>query len=63
MGDSSSDSDEYKNLKDVSIIAIKDSDDAFDSLFAFMTKSKDEEKTLLDIKQDLNNYSLRKLGV
>lgn len=42
----------------------EDSNDAFDSLFEFMAKlvDKDDEKVkLIDIKKNLNNYSLKSL--
>lgn len=39
----------------------EDSYDAFNSLFAFMAKSYDEDVNLLNIKQNLNNYSLKRI--
>lgn len=45
-------------------MAIKVDEDVFDSLFTLMAKSiddADEEVTLLDIKQNLNVYSIKKL--
>lgn len=42
-------------------MVIEDSNDAFDLLSAFMAKDDDEEVTLLDIKQNLNSYSLKRL--
>lgn len=45
-------------------MVIADSDDVFDLLFVFMEKSNnkdDEEVMFLDIKQNLTNYSLKRL--
>lgn len=50
-------------VEDILMIVTKDSDDSFDSLFAFIAKyddKDDEEVSLIDIKQNLNNYFLEK---
>ena len=46
------------------MLVMKDDDEVFDSMFAFMAKSddeSDEEVTLLDLKENLNLYSVKKL--
>lgn len=46
------------------MMVFEDSDDVFDSLFVFMAKSydkEDEEVKLHNIKQNLNNYFMKKL--
>ncbi|KAF3624243.1 hypothetical protein FXO38_30360 [Capsicum annuum] len=58
-GDTSSESDETKNPKDVSMLALEDSEITYDSLFALMEKLEDKDEnevTLSDIKEKLDNY-------
>lgn len=62
---SSSASKEFEHLEDASMMAIKYEEDVFDSMFAIIEKSGDEdnnEVTLDDFKlKKLNVYSFRKL--
>lgn len=60
--DTSSESDESKKNKDFSMLAVEEI--SYNSLFALMEKSEDEEEnkvTLFDIKKKLNNYSHKKI--
>ncbi|XP_055835086.1 uncharacterized protein LOC129903561 [Solanum dulcamara] len=60
-GKSSSDSEESEHPEDASMLSIKDDEDVFDFMFAFMAKSEDddvdEEVTLSDFKQNLNVFT------
>lgn len=56
---SSSDSEESEHPEDASMLAVKDGEDAFDAMFAFMKKSDDE--FVNEKKQNVNVFSIRKL--
>lgn len=46
------------------MLVMKDDDEVFNTLFIFMAKSDDEvedEVTLLDLKENLDLYSIKKL--
>ncbi|XP_055816036.1 uncharacterized protein LOC129885688 [Solanum dulcamara] len=68
-GNSSSDSEESTHLEDASMVAVKDDEEVFDSLFAFMAQLDDEEAddddetkvTLANLRQNLHIYSAKKL--
>lgn len=63
-GNFSSDSNESEQGKDISIMIMEDKVQVLDSLFALMEDTKineDKLMTLLDIKENLNDYSLSKL--
>lgn len=49
------------------MLAVKDEEDFFDAMFAFIEKSYDEEAeeevTLYDLKPNLHIYSVKKLEV
>nr|XP_010318127.1 uncharacterized protein LOC104646422 [Solanum lycopersicum] len=64
-GDSSSDSEDPDEPNDVSMVVVHEEETIFNEMFAFMAHSENEEEenkvTLLDIKHDLNIYSLKKL--
>ncbi|XP_049381315.1 uncharacterized protein LOC125845854 [Solanum stenotomum] len=64
--DSSNESKESECPEDASMLAIKDDENVFNGMFTFMAKSNDEEDeekvTLFDLKQNLNAYSVRRLG-
>lgn len=62
MGDSSSESDKSKHPEDALVMVVEEDDIIFNSNFSVMAKLDNaEEATLLDIKQNLNDYSLQKL--
>lgn len=66
LSNSSSESDEFEHLGDASILAIKGDTDVYNSMFAFMAKSDeedegDDEVTLNDLKQNLDICTLKKL--
>ena len=64
-GDSSSDSEDPDEPKDVSMVAIHEDQIVFNEMFALMSHTEDVEEdnqvTLLDMKNDLDKYSLKKL--
>ena len=64
-GDSSSDSEDPDEPKDVSMVAVHEEETVFNEMFALMAHTADEEEdnqvTLLDMKNDLDKYSLKKL--
>ena len=64
-GDSSSDSEDPDEPNDVSMVVVHEEETIFNEMFAFMAHTENEEEddkvTLLDMKNDLNNYSLKKL--
>ncbi|XP_069152827.1 uncharacterized protein [Solanum lycopersicum] len=64
-GDSSSDSEDPDEPKDVSMVAVHEEETVFNEIFALMAHTTDEEEdnqvTLLDMKNDLDKYSLKKL--
>ena len=64
-GDSSSDSEDPDEPKDVSMVAVHEEETDFNEMFALMAHTENEEEddqvTLLDMKNDLDNYSLKKL--
>ena len=64
-GDSSSDSEDPDEPNDVSMVVVHEEETIFNEMFAFMAHTENEEEddkvTLLDMKHDLNNYSLKKL--
>ncbi|XP_069148130.1 MAR-binding filament-like protein 1 [Solanum lycopersicum] len=64
-GDSSSDSKDPDEPNDVSMVAVHEEETICNEMFAHMAHTKNEEEddkvTLLDMKNDLNNYSLKKL--
>ncbi|XP_069152828.1 uncharacterized protein [Solanum lycopersicum] len=64
-GDSSSDSEDPDEPKDVSMIAVHEEEIVFNEMFALMAHTENEEEdnqvTLLDMKIDLDKYSLKKL--
>ncbi|XP_069154264.1 uncharacterized protein [Solanum lycopersicum] len=65
MGDSSSDSEDPDEPKDVSMVAVHEEETVFNEMFALMAHTEYEEEdnqvTLLDMKNDLDKYSLKKL--
>ncbi|XP_069149941.1 uncharacterized protein [Solanum lycopersicum] len=65
LGDSSSDSEDPDEPKDVSMVAVHEEEIVFNEMFALMAHTKNEEEdkqvTLLDMKIDLDKYSLKKL--
>ncbi|XP_069144523.1 spindle pole body component 110-like [Solanum lycopersicum] len=64
-GDSLSDSEDPDEPKDVSMVAVQEEETVFNEIFALMAHTADEEEdnqvTLLDMKNDLDKYSLKKL--
>ena len=64
-GDSSSDSEDPDEPNDVLMVVVHEVETIFIEMFAAMAHSENEEEedkvTLLDLKQDLNTYSLKKL--
>ena len=64
-GDSSSDSEDPDEPKDVSMVAVHEEETVFNEMFALMAHTENEEEdnqvTLLDMKNDLDKYSLKKL--
>ena len=62
-GDSSSDSEDPDESKDVSMVAVHDEGTVFNKMFALMAHTENEEEdnqvTLLDMKNDLDKYSLK----
>ncbi|XP_069144342.1 uncharacterized protein [Solanum lycopersicum] len=64
-GDSSSDSEDPNEPKDVSMVAVHEEETVLNEMFALMAHTKNEEEdnqvTLLDMKNDLDKYSLKKL--
>ena len=62
-GDSSSDSEDPDDPKDVSMVALHTEETVFNEMFALMAHTADEEEdnqvTLLDMKNDLDKYSLK----
>ncbi|XP_069155731.1 uncharacterized protein [Solanum lycopersicum] len=64
-GDSSSDSEDPDEPNDVLMVVVHEEETIFNEMFAFMDHSENEEEedkvTLLDMKHDLNTYSLKKL--
>lgn len=62
-GNSSSEFEELGKHEDASMLAVKGDDGVFHTLFALMKKFDDEAKedvTLLDLKKNLNLYSMKK---
>ncbi|XP_069150922.1 sporulation-specific protein 15-like [Solanum lycopersicum] len=63
--DSSSDSEDPDKPKDVSMVAVHEEETVFNEMFALMAHTENEEEdnqvTLLDMKNDLDKYSLKKL--
>lgn len=60
----SSESKELEHPEDASLLRMKDDDNVFNTLFAFMAKSNDEvddKVTLLNLKENLDIYSVMKL--
>ena len=64
-GDSSSDSEDPDEPKDVSMVAVHEEETIFYEMFALMAHTENEEEdnhvTLLDMKNDLDKYSFKKL--
>ena len=64
-GESSSDSEDPDEPKDVSMVAVHEEETFFNEMFALMAHTENEEEdnqvTLLDMKNDLDKYSLKKL--
>ena len=64
-GDSSSDSEDPDEPNDVSMVAVHEEETIFNEMFALMAHTENEEEddkiTLLGMKNDLDNYSLKKL--
>ncbi|XP_069148737.1 uncharacterized protein [Solanum lycopersicum] len=64
-GDSSSDSEDPDEPKDVSMVAVHEEETVFNEMFALMAHKENEEEdnqvTLFDMKIDLDKYSLKKL--
>ncbi|XP_069144607.1 uncharacterized protein [Solanum lycopersicum] len=64
-GDSSSDSEDPDEPNDVSLVAVHEEETVFNEMFALMAHTENEEEdnqvTLLDMKNDLDKYSLKKL--
>ena len=64
-GGSSSDSEDPDEPKDVSMVAVHEEEIVFNEMFALMAHTEYEEEdnqvTLLDMKNDLDKYSLKKL--
>ena len=64
-GDSSSDSEDPDEPKDVSMVAVHEEETVFNEMFTLMAHTGNEEEdnqvTLLDMKNDLDKYSLKKL--
>ena len=64
-GDSSSDSEDADEPKDVSMVVVHEEETVFNEMFALMSHTENEEEdnqvTLLDMKNDLDKYSLKKL--
>ncbi|XP_069146079.1 uncharacterized protein [Solanum lycopersicum] len=64
-GDSSSDSEDPDEPKDVSMVAVHEEETVFNEMFSLMAHTENEEEdnqvTLLDMKNDLDKYSLKKL--
>ena len=64
-GDSSSDSEDPDEPNDVSLVAVHEEETVLNEMFALMAHTKNEEEdnqvTLLDMKNDLDKYSLKKL--
>ena len=64
-GDSSSDSEDPDEPNDVSMVEVHEEETIFNEMFAFMAHTENEEEddkvTLLDMKNNLNYYSLKKL--
>ena len=62
-GDYSSDSEDPDEPKDVSMVAVHEEETVFNEIFALMAHTTDEEEdnqvTLLDMKNDLDKYSLK----
>ena len=60
-----SSSDLYFSINDVSMVAVHEEKTIFNEMFALMAHTENEEKddqvTLLDMKNDLDKYSLKKL--
>ena len=61
-GDSSSDFEDPDEPNDVSMVVVHEEETIFNEMFAFMAYSENEEDedkvTLIDMKHDLNTYSL-----
>jgi len=64
-GNTSSDSEESEHPEDVSMMAVKDDEDIFNSIFSLMAKTDDEdnkeEVTLLDNKDGTYTLSIERL--
>ncbi|XP_069150770.1 WEB family protein At3g02930, chloroplastic-like [Solanum lycopersicum] len=64
-GDSSSDSEDPDEPKDVSMVVVHEEETVFNEMFALMAHTADEEEhnqiTLPDMKNDLDKYSLTQL--
>ena len=62
-GDSSSDSEDPDEPKDVSMVAVHEEETDFNEMFALMAHTENEEEdnhvTLLDMKNDLDKYPLK----
>ena len=62
-GDSSSDSEDPDELNDVSMVVVDEEETIFNEMFALMAHTENEEEDdkvpLLDMKHDVNNYSLK----
>jgi len=63
--DSSESEEDVESYKDVSMMAIEDDENVFNSIFSLMAKSDDKEDqnevTLLDLKDDLDSLSIKKV--
>ena len=63
-GDSSSDSEDPDEPNDLSMVAVHEEETIFNEMFSVMAHTENEEEddqvTLLDMKNDLDNYSLKK---
>ena len=64
-GDSSSDSEDPDEPNDVSMVVVHEEETIFNEMFALMAHTENEEEdnhvTLLDMKNDLDKYSLKNL--
>ncbi|XP_015054944.1 uncharacterized protein LOC107001389 [Solanum pennellii] len=63
-GDSSSESEDSEEPNDASMVVVHGEDNVFNEMFAFMAQSdevdEEDKVTLLDFKQNLNTYTLKR---
>ena len=64
-GNFSSDFEELEYHQDASMIVVKDEEEIVKSLFSLMSKTNNndikEDVTLLDLKSNINTYSIKRL--